>query len=368
VNAAGELVIDSKNVPDLSNLGLGGPASVDAAIKRINDWFKHKGKKLKGAKLKGGEVTLEKTAIAVAPAPPAVAPIPVPEKPTEPKKPPIVEPEPPYAETKVPQPDLPKGELFPPKPTTGTPPPPAPTPEPVKSTKTTPAETKPTKDDKKTADSSQTKKGCWPFTFLLLLLLTMFLGAGVGFTFLGGPAAPPPATTAPPVAVATVTPAPSPSPSPSPSASPSPSPSPSPSTSPSPSPSPTVAAATPTATPVGAITGYCVRVVHQQIPGFLSYLDWALYWSGADVEYFELTVLGGNNDESVVLTYDPVADGWRGNVGLREAGDKRITSVVAHLTNGESIDVTDAFMDEFGFEEFTVRFPQEDAFGCEELN
>ncbi|MEP7158538.1 MAG: hypothetical protein ABI797_03865, partial [Chloroflexota bacterium] len=85
VNAAGELVVDTTSVPDLSDWGLGGRSDIDAAIKRINDWFKHNGKKLKPARLSGGNVTLEKVPAAAVPATvPAIAPV----KPPSPTPPP----------------------------------------------------------------------------------------------------------------------------------------------------------------------------------------------------------------------------------------------------------------------------------------
>src|SRR3990172_8046458 len=71
VNAAGELVVDTSSVPDLSEWGLGGRNDVDAAIQNINEWFKKNGKKLKPATFAGGAVTLEKTPIAVVGLPPA---------------------------------------------------------------------------------------------------------------------------------------------------------------------------------------------------------------------------------------------------------------------------------------------------------
>src|SRR5512141_764962 len=75
VNDAGELVVDTSGIPDLSNIKEGaGKKGVDDAIKNINEWFKKNGKKLKGATFRRGEVTLEKTAIKLAYAPPAEVP------------------------------------------------------------------------------------------------------------------------------------------------------------------------------------------------------------------------------------------------------------------------------------------------------
>jgi hypothetical protein len=148
VNAAGELVVDTSSVPDLSEWGIGGRPDIDAAIKRINDWFKHNGKKLKPARLAGGTVVLEKVPIApVAATVPATAPV--------------------------------------------TPKPPTPAPPPPPPATTTPPPT-----------------GCalW-FLMLLMLFGVITVGAGVGFVYFGDPgvgAAPtatPSATqTAPPTA------------------------------------------------------------------------------------------------------------------------------------------------------------------------
>ena len=90
VNAAGELVVDTSTVPDLSEWGLGGRSDIDAAIKRINDWFRHKGKKLRPARLAGGTVVLEKVPITTAPATGATTtptPPPAPPPPTPPNMP-----------------------------------------------------------------------------------------------------------------------------------------------------------------------------------------------------------------------------------------------------------------------------------------
>ena len=76
VNSDGELTVDSTNLPDLSSVSdkLPGKNDFDNSIKNINAWFKKNGKKLKGATLKKGEVTLEKTTTTGTYAPPPVAP------------------------------------------------------------------------------------------------------------------------------------------------------------------------------------------------------------------------------------------------------------------------------------------------------
>ena len=139
VNAAGELVVDTSSVPDLSEWGIGGRADIDAAIRRINDWFRHNGKKLKPARLAGGTVVLEKVPIAAVP---ATAPI------TTPVTPRPVAPAPPL-------------------------PPPA----------TTPAQ----------------GGGCGLLGMMMLAMLVgvIALGGGIGYVFLGGPGAVPSATSSP---------------------------------------------------------------------------------------------------------------------------------------------------------------------------
>jgi len=307
VNAAGELVVDTSSVPDLSEWGLGGRADIDAAIKRINDWFKHNGKKLKPATLVGGAVTLEKTPIGSVPAQTVPA---VPQPPTTP----------PPAKPKV-TPVVPV-----------TPPPPA-----------------------------SSSSGCSLLGGLMVLMLfgVIVLGAGIGFVLFGGPG---------PVAQATATPSvpptalPTSSPSASPTASPSSAPSPSVRPTPTASPGPS-ATSTASPSPVGQFSAVCIRVVHQQVGEFVSYLDWFVAWTGFNFEYFEITVIGANNDEPERLEFESRSQAYEGVFGLHQKGDKRIVSVVAHLSDGSQVDLTEDMIDYFGSDEFTVRFPQEDEFG-----
>lgn len=306
VNAAGELVVDTSSVPDLSEWGIGGRQDIDAAIRRINDWFKHNGKKLRPARLAGGTVVLEKVPIETAP---AAVPTPVPVTPPAPK---------------------PKVVAAPPPVTT-----------------------------------ESTGDGCkLPFMMMLLLLGVIVLGAGVGFVYLGGPGQ---VAVASPSATPTYTPSsthPGSSPTPAPSAtlSPAPTATPAPSASLSPAPS----ASTPAQ--VGQFTAVCIRVVHEELGQFVSYLDWYVYWSlgpqaVAQVVYFEVTVLGANDNKPQRLEFASEEETWKGLLGLRQAGDKRITKVVAHLENGSEVDLTQELIDEFGSDEFTVRYPQEDDLG-----
>lgn len=315
VNANGELTVDTSSVPDLSGISaeLPGRQSIDDAIKNLNDWFKKNGYKLKPAVFKKGVVTLEKTAIAAAPAPAGVVP-------------------------------GAGGKTEPVKPSTPAPPPPTP-----------PA----------TGTPPQKEPGGWcsllGMLMLLLFLGVMALGGGIGFVFLGGQ---PPEPT--PTAVAQASSPPTFSPTPSPraasTATPAPADTATPAASASPRPSPTTTA-TQSPAVVGEITAVCVRVYHEELEDFLSFLDWFIFWTGDDVDYFELTVLGANNDEWVRLEYSPVLGAWRAQLGLMEPGEKQITGLVAHLTNGQTVDLTPELIGAFGSEEFTVRFPQQDSLG-----
>ena len=305
VSAAGELVVDTSSVPDLSAWGLGGRADIDAAIKRINDWFKHNGKKLKPATLVGGAVTLEKIPIGAAPAQT------VPVVPLPPVTPPPAKPKP------------------------VAPPPVSPPPS--------------------------SGSGCSLLGGLMVLMLfgVIVLGAGIGFVFFGGPG---------PVAQATATPSvpptarPTSSPSASPTASPSSAPSPSVRPTPTPSPGPS-ATSTASLLPVGQFSAVCIRVVHEQVGEFVSYLDWFVAWTGFNVEFFEVTVIGANNGEPQRLDFESRSQAYEGLLGLHQKGDKRIVSVVAHMSDGSEVDLTEDMIDYFGSDEFTVRFPQEDEFG-----
>jgi hypothetical protein len=300
VNAAGELVVDTSSVPDLSEWGLGGRADIDAAIKRINDWFKHNGKKLKPARLAGGTVVLEKVPIAAAPAAKTgVVPTPVPVQPTPPK----------------------------PVPAPVTPPP----------------------------AQSSSGSGCGLLGFLMIALLlgVIALGAGVGYMFLGGPG---------PAAQATATPSAAPTTNPTPSATATATASPSAVASVTPAPTPTPSAA-PTASPGSAIAGACVRVVHQAVGDFISYLDWYVYLLEEDIDYLEVVVQGANNDEPATLEFDSPTGAYYGILGLHSAGAKEIIRATLVLVDGTRIDVTDDLADALGGKRFVVRFPQEDSFG-----
>ena len=96
---------------------------------------------------------------------------------------------------------------------------------------------------------------------------------------------------------------------------------------------------------------------------FVSYLEWFVLWTDYNVEYFEITVLGANDDEPERLEFVSQSQAYEGVLGLHQAGNKRIVSVIAHMYDGSQVDLTDDMIDYFGSDEFTVRFPQEDDIG-----
>ena len=313
VNADGELTVDTSQVPDLSGVSENAPGrqSVDEAVRNINEWFKKNGKKLKPAELRGGAVTLEKIPITAAAATVVVPVVPVAPGPT---------------------------------PTSATPPP---------------------------ADGSTEapKTGGWcsllGMLMVLLLVGAIGLGGGIGFVFFGGEPLPTPT----PIAAATATPEPSPAPTEPPT------PTPTPGTTPTTSPTATpTTVQTPTLTPGATdpatspptstgIAAFCVRVEHTALGDYLSYLDWFLWWFGPGVDYFELVVLEANDGQPTRLEFDPANGAWYGQLGLRGTGVKTIVSLVAHQTDGSTVDVTEQMIDAFGGDEVLVHFPQEDSYG-----
>ena len=287
-------------IDDVSMLLKPFKGKLDDAVKTINDWFKHNHKKLKPAVLKKGEVTLEKTATTGAYAPPPVVPFDEDDDQNEPQN-----------------------VSFTPGWTPGPP----------------------------TEVQSAPPSLLTPALLLLLIGVAIF-GLIVGFfVFFGGPG---------PVAQA------SPTPSASPTASPTAAPSTSPTASATATP-PATPSQRPTASPASSLQAYigsvCVRVKHDPIGQYVSYLDWLMYWYGYDVNHFELTIEGANNNAPVTLVYNPQTDGWVGQLGLFNAGAKPIGSLIAVLADGSTVDVTPRLVDYLGFDTFDVRFPQEDSFG-----
>jgi hypothetical protein len=180
---------------------------------------------------------------------------------------------------------------------------------------------------------------------IALLFGVIALGAGIGFVFFGGldPSASPARS---PTTGVTV----------SPSAGASATPTLAPTSTPTP-------AASPTASAGSAVAGACVRVVHQAVGDFISYLDWFVYLSEEDIDYLEVVVTGANNGEPAVLEFDSPSGAYHGILGLHGAGAKEILSATLVLVDGAEIDVTDELVDALGGKRFVVRFPQEDSFG-----
>jgi hypothetical protein len=215
-----------------------------------------------------------------------------------------------------------------PRPTTSPAPKPAPTPAPTGA---------------KAEDKSGQSIGCMSMYLLAAVLVLGAFGAvALGIIDLDGPS-PAGQATSTPAATASAQPTGLPTGQPTPQATPSPTPLP--------------------PSPKTGVSIVCVRVVHQQLQEFVSYLDWFMWWTGAEIDYFELTVLGAGNDAPVRLEYDQQQGAWQADLGLKQAGEKSITRLVAHLTNGTTIDVTADLIAAFGKDTFTVRYPQEDSFG-----
>jgi hypothetical protein len=106
-----------------------------------------------------------------------------------------------------------------------------------------------------------------------------------------------------------------------------------------------------------------VRVVHEAVGVFISYLDWYVYLFDEDIDYLEVVVQGANNNEPAVLEFDSATGAYYGILGLHAAGAKEIISATLVLVDGTRIDVTDDLARALGGKSFTVRFPEEDNFG-----
>ena len=130
---------------------------------------------------------------------------------------------------------------------------------------------------------------------------------------------------------------------------------------------------TPTQTPTSLALAFdaCFRTVHQSLGDFASYLLVLVYLAGESrnvrVESFSLTVEGANDGHAYQLRYDVDQLAFAGELGLHNAGKKRIVRLVAHLDDGSTVDLTQDLIAKLGGEEINVRFPQEDEFGrCED--
>lgn len=325
VNSDGELTVDSTSLPDLSSISdkLPGKNDFDNSIKNINAWFKKNGKKLKGATLKKGEITLEKTTTTGTYAPPAVAPFD--------------------------DDDLNKPQNVGLKPGWETGPDAGAWDSAVAQTTVGPAPL-----------STQSDAASPGLSLLTMLALFGFaavaaLGLGIGFLFFAGA----PVSTSRPTLVAAA------SPSPEASAPASQAVTPATTIPPTESVVPTAAQsiAPPTEVAVATLEGACIQVHHIKLGNFVSYLDVAMLWSGLSFDHLEATILGANDDKPGPLAYEPATGEWRGLFGLHEPGVVTITKVVAVLADGSTIDVTQDLIDFLATDALQVRYPQEDSFG-----
>ena len=125
--------------------------------------------------------------------------------------------------------------------------------------------------------------------------------------------------------------------------------------------SPTAVASLPATAMLDSV---CIFVHHQRFGDFVSFFDFAMWWSGVDFYYLELTIKEANNDAPIQLVLDPEDGSWRGKFGLNAAGTKQIVSLIAHFPDGSQLDLTADLIDHLGDDEFEVRHPQEDVLGC----
>lgn len=280
VDSSGQLTVDTTSIPD----GVPGKEALDGWVRDLNAWFRKNGKKLKPAVLKGGAVTLEKTAIAGSPPANAVAGLGgVTAQPTKPAVP-------------------------------------APTPAGGKS------------------EEKQPPGGGWCSLLGLLLLGVIAVGAAIGIGLMSFAAYAPPSS---PGAPASASPRPAPtsqatlSTTPArPTAPPTKAPTATPTISPT-APSTERPTAAPSL-PVGAVLeSVCVWVYHEPLGEFVSFLDFAMWWHGVDFFYLELTIKDANNDDPVQLVFNPEQGSWEGKLGLSAPGTKQIISLIAPPGPGE---------------------------------
>ena len=125
--------------------------------------------------------------------------------------------------------------------------------------------------------------------------------------------------------------------------------------------SPTAVASLPATAMLDSV---CIFVHHQRFGEFVSFFDFAMWWSGVDFYYLELTIKEANNDAPIQLVLDPEDGSWRGKFGLNAAGTKQIVSLIAHFPDGSQLDLTADLIGHLGSDEFKVRHPQEDVLGC----
>jgi hypothetical protein len=339
VNASGELVVDTSNVPDLSALSekLPGKKTLDDAIANINAWFRKNGKKLKGATFKKGEVTLEKTTTTGAYVPPIVQP-----SDDEPNQP-----------VPVSSPD--------PQPVSLTP---APLLTPTTEQWDTAVAAAPIE-----LKSSRSSNSLYRMLTMAALIAVITAGLVIGFVFGGGGV---PASSGAPTLIAGSGPTASPSSAPTQapalssiavSSAPTLAPTAAASASSSPTAVPASVSPAPSVAEVATLDRACIQVTHQKLGSFVSYLDFAMYWTGLDVDHFEATIQGTNDNKPLVVNYDPASGAYRGLFGLHQPGNVTITNVTAVLTGGSTLDVTQDLTDFLAGPTLLVRYPQQDSFG-----
>lgn len=273
-----------------------GKEALDGWVRDLNAWFRKNGKKLKPAVLKGGAVTLEKTAIAGSPPASAVA--------------------------------GPSG---------------------VNAQPTTPAVPAPAPAGGK-SDEKQPAGGGWCSLLGLLLIGVIAVGAAIGIGLMSFAAYAPPAS---PVASASASPRPTPtsqatqSTTQAPPATPTQTPAATPTA--RPTASPTVRPTAVASLPAGAmLDSVCIWVYHEGLGDFVSFLDFAMWWNGVEFSDFELTIKDANNGDPVQLTYESEHQSWQGKLGLNAPGTKQILSLIAHFPDGSQIDLTQELIEHLG--------------------
>lgn len=107
-------------------------------------------------------------------------------------------------------------------------------------------------------------------------------------------------------------------------------------------------------------------MVHEGLGDYISYLFGIIvfaYSGSVLLDRLVLTVEGANDGQPQELRYDVSSGTFSGELGLHEAGQKKILSLVLHYADGTTVDLTDALIDALSGEVIDVRFPQEDVFG-----
>jgi len=107
----------------------------------------------------------------------------------------------------------------------------------------------------------------------------------------------------------------------------------------------------------------CIKVTHQALQQFVSYLDMAIWLTGGDFNELLILMNGVNDDAPYEMHYDVTSGTWEGQLGLHQAGSKAIVRATAILADGSSVDVTDMLVAALGGSPLNIRYPEEDTFG-----